>query len=178
MTMPLQRSLASGPTWKLTAHTALSPPPSAWRDELVQMLGHRPRRLGEWTELVLFGALTCLREAGEERLPPQARVRLFSQSGPMQAQADTLAQLRGGLPMPFSFMQGQPAIALAALAQALRWQGDAAFLTVRGATDLSNMSNMSLRGASPEGVLIGRVEHGQQGSSCEWWRFVSASQAP
>ena len=157
------------PPWRLAAHVVNAPPPADWRDELAQMLGHRPRRLGEWTELALYGALSCLRAAGEARLPPGARLRLVSRSGPASAQRDALAQLSEGLPMPFAFMQSQPAITLAALAQALQWQGDAAFMAVR---DGQPFEAQCLRGAGPAGLLLGRVDTGDDGLRSEWklWR--------
>lgn len=34
--------------------------PADWRERLVARLGQRPRRLGTWTELALYGALECL----------------------------------------------------------------------------------------------------------------------
>lgn len=36
------------------------PVPSDWRDQLVLRLEQRPRRLGTWAELALYGALQCL----------------------------------------------------------------------------------------------------------------------
>lgn len=158
------------PGWRLQAHVGQVPLPANWRDELVHLLGQRPRRLGEWTEVALYGALRCLQVAGETRLPLHARLRLCSQDGPAQAQRDALAQWGEGLPMPFTFMQSQPAVALSALAQALRWQGDAAFASVR---DTQPLHAMSLRGAGEAGALVGVVEAGgPSGLRSEWWRWA------
>ena len=160
------------PSWRLAAHVAAAPPPPDWREELARMLGHRPRRLGEWTELALYGALRCLHEAGEARLSPGACLRLLSRGGPVSAQREALAQWREGLPMPFTFMQSQPALTLAALAQALQWQGDAAFVTQRNAQALASLPQ---GGTGPNGVLCGWVEVDGSGVLCsEWWRWVSA----
>ncbi|RYF82789.1 MAG: hypothetical protein EOO29_05860 [Comamonadaceae bacterium] len=153
----------------MAAHAVHAPPPPDWRDELAQMLGHRPRRLGEWTELALYGALSCMRAAGETRLAPGARLRLSSTRGPATAQREALAQLAEGMPMPFAFMQSQPALTLAALAQALQWQGDAAFVAAR---DAQQFEALCLRGAGPEGVLLGRVDADAQRLRSAWtlWR--------
>ncbi len=51
------------------AHVAIDPLPADWRDQLAARLGARPRRLGAWTELAMFGALRCLDAAGETALP-------------------------------------------------------------------------------------------------------------
>ena len=160
------------PGWRLLAHGGQAPLPAGWRDELAHLLGQRPRRLGEWTEAALYGALRCLQAAGETQLPSSARLRLLSQDGPAQALREALAQWREGLPMPFTFMQSQPAIALAGLAQALRWRGDAAFMSAREAVPLHAMS---LRGACEAGALVGVVEAGgPRGLRSEWWRWVRA----
>ena len=164
------------PSWRLAAHVAAAPPPPDWRAELARMLGHRPRRLGEWTELALYGALRCLHEAGEARLPPGARLRLLSRGGPVSAQREALGQWREGLPMPFTFMQSQPALTLAALAQTLQWQGDAAFVPLRDAISLEGVRVMSLHGANPAGALVGVVEDAGGTRECrsEWWRWTVA----
>lgn len=154
--------------WRLAACTGLTAPPPDWRDRLAERLGHRPRRLGAWAELSLFGALQCLHEAGEAQLPAQARLRLASRGGPVQAQAQALGQLRDGLPMPFAFMQSQPALTLAALAQALQWRGDGAFVAAR---EPQGLAALSLRGAAPEGALVGWVECGPHGFVSAWWRW-------
>lgn len=156
--------------WRLAAHVEHAPPQPGWRDQLAQDLGHRPRRLGEWTELALYGAIRCLQAAGETRLPPGTRLRLASRGGPATAHAGALAQLQDGLPMPFAFMQSQPAITLAALAQALHWQGDAAFLVTR---ETDPPATHALRGAGDPGLLLGVVEAGAQGLRSAWWRWVA-----
>ncbi|MDA7416352.1 hypothetical protein PGB34_08235 [Xenophilus arseniciresistens] len=159
------------PGWRLCAHVGQAAPPAHWREALAQMLGHRPRRLGEWTELALYGALGCLQAAGETQLPPAARLRLLSRGGPAQAQREALAQWQEDLPMPFTFMQSQPAITLAALAQGLGWQGDAAFLAMRGEGPAA-LTALGLAGAADAGLLLGRVEAGPDGLRSEWWRWV------
>lgn len=34
-----------------------APPPADWHEQLAQMLGAKPRRIGTWAELGLYGAL-------------------------------------------------------------------------------------------------------------------------
>lgn len=158
--------------WRLQAHVGGGPLPPDWREELALLLGQRPRRLGEWTEVALYGALRCLQAAGETQLPAAARLRLLSRGGPAQAQRDALAQWREGPPMPFTFMQSQPAVTLAALAQALRWRGDAAFAPMQEA---ARLSHLSLLGAGPAGALVGVVEAGAAGGPrSAWWRWTRA----
>lgn len=166
----MTRQPAASTHWRLAAHTVHAPPAPGWRDELAQMLGHRPRRLGEWAELALYGALCCLREAGEAQLPAAARLRLASRDGPAAAHREALAQLQDGLPMPFAFMQSQPAITLAALAQALQWQGDAAFVVASDAQQA--LPALCLRGAGRAGALLGVVEAHAGALRSEWWRWV------
>ncbi|WP_225784280.1 hypothetical protein [Xenophilus sp. Marseille-Q4582] len=166
------RSVPGAGGWRLQAHEGQAPLTPDWHDELARRLGHRPRRLGEWTEVALYGALRCLHAAGEAALPPTARLRLLSRGGPAQAQRAALAQSREGLPMPFTFMQSQPAITLAALAQALHWQGDAAFVAAR---DVDAAIWMGLHGAGAAGALVGVVEAGGPGGlRSEWWRWTRA----
>jgi hypothetical protein len=55
-----------------------SPPPADWREQLAQMLGAKPRRIGTWAELGLYGALRCMAEAGEKTLPQEAQIWLGS----------------------------------------------------------------------------------------------------
>ncbi len=130
--------------------------PADWREALHSMLGERPRRLGEWAELGLWGALRCLRDAGLESLPAGAIIRVCSAGGPRTATLKALQEIRAqNLPMPFSFLQSQPGQLLASLSAALRWQGDARMLSTREerlATQLACLDS-----AAP-GVLLGWLE--------------------
>lgn len=155
--------------WHLRAQLGSGPPAADWREELAHMLGYRPRRLGEWTELALHGALRCLRAAGETQLPAGARLRVASRSGPASAQREALRQFEEGLPMPFAFIQSQPAITLAVLAQALQWQGDAAFLV---APEASTLTSLCLQGAPSQGLLLGVIDIGSDGLSSCWQRWT------
>jgi len=158
------------PGWRLAAHVDLPVLPADWRDALALRLGERPRRLGAWAELALYGARRCLDEAGEAALPPAARLRVLSLSGAQAAMRAGIAQVRGGaLPMPFQFMQSQPALMLAALGRALGWRGDASFVLGR---DPQALLRLALCGAAPEGLLFGRIEEDGPQLRTAWWRWV------
>ena len=164
-------ALEAVPGWRVASHVEADPPPLAWRDDLAKRLGHRPRRLGLWAELALYGACRCLDAAGERALPARARVRVASLSGAQSATRASVGQLRSGLPMPFSFMQSQPALMLAALGQALAWQGDASFVVSR---DPQALQRLALQGAGADGLLLGWVEEEGEALRTGWWRLVPA----
>lgn len=155
--------------WHTTAHFVADPPPPDWRDALALRLGERPRRIGIWAELAIYGARACLDAANEPVLPAEARLRVASLSGAMSATRATALQcVRGLLPMPFSFMQSQPSQMLAAVGQSLMWQGDGSFVVCRDADALLRLAQ---QGAGPAGLLYGRVEQGEA-LRTEWWRLV------
>jgi hypothetical protein len=156
--------------WQVVANVAVDPLPADWRDQLAKRLGERPRRLGSWTELALFGALRCLDAAGETALPPGALLRVASMTGPRQATEALIAQSAStGLPMPFSFMQSQPSQMLSALAKPLNWSGDARFVLAR---DPASLLALARRESGPDGVLIGWVE---EDKATSWWRLLPAA---
>ncbi|MFT4174535.1 MAG: hypothetical protein QM639_18360 [Rhodocyclaceae bacterium] len=105
--------------------------PADWRDRLAQRLGQRPRRLGTWTELALYGALRC---ADASAAPPDAatRLRVTSTRATATATRQALTQACEGFPLPFTFMQSQTSHMLAALAAHLTWTGDASFIAAGG----------------------------------------------
>jgi hypothetical protein len=152
--------------WRTFAHAVVDPLPDGWRDDLARRLGSRPRRIGPWAELALYGARLCLEQAGEATLPAGAALRVASLSGPMDATRTIAEQARSTLPLPFSFMQSQPSQMLAALAQSLGWQGDARFVMSRDVTTTIELAQLE---AGPQGLLIGWVEEGRR---TEWWRMV------
>lgn len=162
--------------WRTVAHVVAHPPPDDWRDALATRLGRRPRRVGLWTELAMYGALRCLDAAGEAALPTGARLRVTSRRGAWEATRAGLAQLDAGLPMPFTFMQGQPALMLAEVGRCLDWQGDASFMLCR---DLARPLALSQLGAGRDGLLFGVVEEtfGDVPPRSEWWRLVPTDQA-
>ena len=132
-----------------------SPVPADWREQLVAMLGERPRRIGPWAELALFGALRCMAEAGEASLPEPAALILTSRYGTHQATRATLAQMADDLPMPLSFLQTQPSQVLALLAQRLGWHGQGMFLA---AATLDEACALAAALAPAGGALVGWVE--------------------
>ena len=159
--------------WRTAAHFVAHPPPQEWRDDLARRIGRRPRRVGLWTELAMYGARCCLDAAGETALPDDARLRVASLRGAREATLAGLSQLDTGMPMPFTFMQSQPALMLAEVGRCLEWQGDASFMLCR---DPQRLLALSKLGASSGGLLLGTVEeaHGGEPPRTEWWRLVPA----
>jgi len=141
--------------------------PSNWRDELTRMLGARPRRIGPWAELALYGALRCMADAGEATLPADAVLIMASRRGTHAATAQALAQMADDLPMPLAFLQTQPSQVLALLAQQLGWQGNAIFLAGADSSRAQSLAeSLAVRG----GALVGRVDDGGRQES-EWLRL-------
>ena len=151
--------------WQTLAHVVVDPLPADWRDRLAQRIGQRPRRIGAWAELALYGARLCLDAAGETTLPAGAVLRVASLRGPLAATRAIAEQARNSLPLPFAFMQSQPSHILAALSQHLAWQGDARFTLCRDKAAVLRLAELE---CGPAGVLIGWVEEDQR---AEWWRL-------
>jgi hypothetical protein len=156
----------------IVGHHDLVPPD--WHARLVQRLGQRPRRIGSWAELALYGARACLDAAGEDTLPPGALLCVASLLGPVEVTREAIAQSASGLPKPFSFLQSQPSQMLAALCQHLRWSGDARFMFTRDPALLMRLLQLE---SGPEGALLGWVEEGAEGRAprSEWWRLRTGS---
>ena len=154
-----------------TAHFAAAPPPSDWRQWLAIRLQQRPRRIGIWAELALYGARKCLDLANEQALPAGALLRVGSRYGPLAATRASVEQSRHGLPMPFVFLQSQPSQMIAALSQQLAWQGDALFIVTRDAQSLLQLAQFE---SGKAGGLVGWVEEDTRGETMhtEWWRFA------
>lgn len=159
-------------TWRTTAHFVAAPPPPDWCDWLALRLQQRPRRIGLWAELALYGARQCLDSANEETMPADALLRVGSRHGPLAATRFGIEQCRDGLPMPFVFLQSQPNQMLAALSQHLAWQGDARFIITRNEQSLLALAQLE---SGHAGGLIGWVEEDVAGETArtEWWRFVA-----
>ncbi|MDP5240955.1 beta-ketoacyl synthase N-terminal-like domain-containing protein [Uliginosibacterium sp. 31-16] len=153
---------------RITGRYFASPPPPDWRERLAARLGAKPRRIGRWAELVLYGALECLADAGETTLPAGTLLSLASLLGPDQALRAALVEARDGQPMPLGFLQSQPNQALAHLAKALNWRGDARCLTTR---DPLAALRLACSRAGPGGVLLGWVAEDGEGSS-QWLRLL------
>lgn len=144
-----------------------APPPLDWSAQLAQMLGAKPRRIGTWAELGLYGALRCMSDAGETTLPPDALLMLTSRRGTYAATSSVLEQMRDGLPMPLTFLQTQPSQLLAMLAAQLDWQGHACFLACAQAQDLLRLAGAQ---AGAAGALLGWVDEANGGST-HWVRL-------
>ncbi len=160
--------MAEATAWRFTGRTPLAPLPAGWRECLVAHLGQRPRRLGLFTELALYGAFEALTVAGERTLPDDTLVRVCSLRGAVSAIHQVLDQARTDLPMPFSFLQSQPSQTLAALSAALHWQGDGSFMLTR---DPLALLTLSLRQVGHRGLLLGWVEEEDPARS-RWLRLV------
>jgi len=153
--------------WRITGRHFASPPPADWRAQLATRLGQRPRRIGEWAELALFGARQCLDNAGETDLPGGALLSLSSLHGPDIALRAALEQMHDGVPMPITFLSSQPSQALPALAQYLGWQGNGRCLTTR---DPLLALQLACLEAGTDGMLLGWVDEDAPGTSI-WLRL-------
>lgn len=108
--------------YRVSARHAQAPAPD-WREQLAARLGTRPRRLGLWAELGLYGALQCM--GSNARAADQVALLVNSQFGPASLLQEALGQVREGLPLPLTFLQIQPNQLLATLSTQLGWRGDA-----------------------------------------------------
>lgn len=144
-----------------------APPFADWHEKLTQRLGAKPRRMGTWAELGLYGALCCLADAGETTLPQDALLLLTSRRGTYAATGFALEQMRDDLPMPLTFLQTQPSQLLALLALHMNWQGHACFLAGAPPQDLLRLANAQ---AGDDGVLLGCVDE-MDGGSTNWLRL-------
>lgn len=141
-----------------------APPPTDWREQLAQMLGAKPRRIGTWAELGLYGALRCMADAGEKALPSDALLLLTSRRGTYVATGTALAQMQGDALMPLTFLQTQPSQLLALLAAQLDWTGHACFLAAAQPQDLLRLAAVQ---AGAGGALLGCVD--ETGSGFTSW---------
>ncbi|MBS1209262.1 MAG: beta-ketoacyl synthase [Proteobacteria bacterium] len=165
---PQQKTPRVPRSWRIAGRCFTAPPPADWRERLATRLGFKPRRIGRWAELALYGALCCLDDAGETTLPAGALLSLASLLGPDQALRTALHEAQDGLPMPMGFLQSQPNQALAHLAKALDWQGNARCLTTR---EPLTALHLACANAGSAGVLLGWVAEGGDGCS-QWLRLV------
>jgi hypothetical protein len=154
-------------TFSIGGRCIAAPPPLDWREQLAQMLGFKPRRIGTWAELGLYGALRCMTDAGDRRLSPDAQIWLGSQRGTYVATDIVLAQIRDGLPMPLAFLQTQPSQLLALLAAQIAWKGHACFVPGGQPHDLLRLASAQV-GAS--GLLLGMVDE-MDGGTTNWLRL-------
>lgn len=144
-----------------------APPPADWREQLSQWLGARPRRIGTWAELGLYGALRCMADAGEERLPSDALLLLTSWRGTYVATGTALEQMRDDSLMPLTFLQTQPSQLLALLAAQMDWTGHGCFLAAAQPQDLLRLAAAQ---AGAGGALLGCVDE-MNGGLTNWLRL-------
>lgn len=157
--------------WRVLGRVQFQPPPADWREALARRLGQRPRRIGSWAELALFGALACLDDAGETSLPASALLSLSSWRGPEAVLLGSVQDLASELPMPIAFLQSQPGQVLPVLAQHLRWSGNGRCLTTRDPVDALRLACLEADPAG--GFLLGWVDEAGGGKSL-WLRAVAA----
>ena len=155
--------------WHVAGRSLAAPPAPQWREDLARLLGARPRRLGTWAELGLYGACTCLRAAGLCALPRGAMVCVASLSGSESATHATADQCREGLPLPFGFLQSQSSQLLAALGQWLQWEGEGGFLAHRDPACAWRLAQREALQAQASGVLLGRIEESGTQLATHWW---------
>jgi hypothetical protein len=154
-------------TFVISGRCVAAPPSADWREQLTRMLGAKPRRIGIWAELGLYGALCCMKDAGETILPQDALLMLASRRGTYAATDIVLEQMRGDLPMPLAFLQTQPSQLLALLAAQMNWSGNACF--VAGAEPQA-LLRLAATQAGNGGMLLGWVDE-MNGGSTNWLRL-------
>ena len=157
---------------RITGRCIADPPPADWREQLTARLGGKPRRIGIWAELGLYGALLCMADAGETQLPEQASMLVSSQHGPVTAMWSAFEQACEGLPMPLTFLQTQPSQLLATLAAQLSWRGDARFVTHE---DTLSLLRLAAAQNNRDGLLLGWVDE-TGGSRSVWLRLQSCAE--
>ncbi len=148
-----------------------APPCTDWREALAARLGARPRRVGIWAELGLYGAMECISAAGEAALPPEAGILVASRRGALSAVQTVLEQGRSELPMPLTFLQTQPSQMLALLAAHMGWSGDACFIRSR---DPQDMLRLAAARFGTGGMLVGWVDEAGRGAT-SWLRLCPAT---
>lgn len=157
-------------TFAISGRCLASPPPPDWSEQLAHMLGAKPRRIGTWAELGLYGALRCMADAGETALPPDAQIWLGSLRGTYAATDLALDQMRTDLPMPLAFLQTQPSQLLAMLGARLQWQGHASFVA---GGEPQALLNLAAAQAGSGGILLGWVDE-MGGGTSNWLRLHRA----
>lgn len=154
-------------TFAISGRCIAAPPPPDWCARLALLLGAKPRRIGTWAELGLYGALHCMADAGESTLPQDAILMLASRRGTYAATGLVLEQLREDLPMPLAFLQTQPGQLLALLAAQMQWSGHACFFA---STAHHALLRLAAAQSGSGGVLLGWVDE-MEGGSTNWLRL-------
>ena len=153
--------------FSISGRCIAAPPPPEWRMHLTRMLGAKPRRIGTWAELGLYGALRCMADAGEAELPEDAILMLASRRGTYAATDLVLEQMREDLPMPLAFLQTQPSQLLALLAAQMQWKGHACFFAC---IEPHALLRLAAAQSGEGGVLLGWVDE-MEGGSTNWLRL-------
>ena len=143
--------------YRISARFIAQPAPTDWAEQLVARLGSRPRRLGSWVELGLFGALECLAVEAASPLSEQTKLVVSSQHGPATALHAACVQAREDLPLPLTFLQILPSHMLATLSAQLGWRGDARFITHVDPLRLLALA-IAIADDGADGLLVGWVD--------------------
>lgn len=159
-------------TFYISGRCIAAPPAPDWREQLSEMLGAKPRRIGVWAELGMYGALRCMADAGETTLPQDALLMLASRRGTYAATDSVLAQMRDDLPMPLAFLQTQSSQVLALLAAQLKWSGHACFVA---SAEPQAVLRLAAAQAGAGGALLGWVDE-MDGGSTNWLRLHHSAQ--
>ena len=154
--------------WTITGRQFAAPPPANWRAHLAMRLGHRPRRIGEWAELALWGARQCLDQAQEADLSANALLSLSSLHGPDIALRAALEQAKDDVPLPIAFLGSQASQVLPTLAHYLGWQGNGRCSSTRDPVQALHLACLESRAG---GLLIGWVDEDAPGMSL-WLRLA------
>ena len=96
----------------------------SWQEQLADLLGNKPRRLSLWSELGLFGALSCLKRVDQQQLSSSVTIRVFTILSTVVATNKAIEQENEVSLMPFTFLQTQPSQLFNAIGTALGWNGD------------------------------------------------------
>ena len=152
--------------YRIRARCVSQPATADWREQLASRLGSRPRRLGRWAELGLYGALECVAADAESTLSQQAALLLSSQHGPAAAMRSARAQAHEDLLLPVTFLQTQPSQLLATLSAQLRWCGDARFITNPDPLALLSLA-LAIAAGHADVLLLGWVN--ELGSESSLW---------
>lgn len=161
--------------YRISGRYVTQPIDADWREQLANRLGNRPRRLGRWAELGLYGALMCMTSGAEVAQMEHAALVLSSQHGPALALRSALAQAREDLPLPVAFLQAQPSQLLAALSLHLGWCGDARFITNPDPFAVLALA-LAVADSHADGLLVGWVNELESESS-HWLRLEPVTDA-
>ncbi|MGL4766524.1 MAG: hypothetical protein ACRCV6_00325 [Formosimonas sp.] len=163
--------------WRVIARSPVHSSLFNWRERLVELVGHKPRRISALAESVLYGALDCLAQVPDFNVHDLSVIRLTTVRGPYTASKKVLRSSEHELPMPFTFLQSQTSQALVALVAQLKWQGDASIGMAAQPLDFVRMAMVQARHGA---VLLGCAEeiHENLAALDNHWLCLQPCEAP